>query len=224
MSGEMMRFLLPWVLLCCGSLLWQGCGSSAPSPGARSSAQSGTWGEADIVSLWDLPGWKQCGPGSFFVTNGVATPQGGMGLWWFSGRTFTNFVLRLEFVQEQTAADSGVFLRFPDPGTDPWNAVKQGHEVEIGDPEPAPENPTWRTGSIYPFQASLRANTKPPGEWNTLEVVAVGHHYTVRINGEVVTTWTDPDQRSAAGYIGLQNYADGKTVRFRRLRLKDLPP
>lgn len=219
-----MRFLLPWILLGFGTLLFPGCGSSSGSHGALSSAPSSSAEESHFVSLLELPGWKQCGPGSFTVSQGVATPQGGMGLWWFSGRMFTNFILRAEFVQEQTGADTGVFLRFPDPGNDPWNAVKRGHEVEIGDPEPAPENPTWRTGSIYPFQASLRANTRPAGEWNTLEIVAVGHHYTVRINGEVVTTWTDPDQRSAAGYIGLQNYEDGKTVRFRRLRLKDLPP
>jgi hypothetical protein len=38
-----------------------------------------------------------------------------------------------------------------------------------------------------------------------------------------VTTWTDLAQRSLAGYIGLQNYNDGKTVRFRNLRVKDLP-
>lgn len=219
-----MRFFLPWVLFACGTLLFQGCGSSSKTREPGSSARLAPSPEADFISLLELPGWNQCGPGSFHVADGVATPQGGMGLWWFSGRMFTNFVLRLEFVQEQTAADSGLFLRFPDPGSDPWIAVKQGHEVEIGDPEPAPENPTWRTGSIYPFQASLRANTRPAGQWNTLEVVAVGHHYTVRINDEVVTTWTDPDQRSAAGFIGLQNYDDGKTVRFRRLRLKDLPP
>ncbi len=167
------------------------------------------------------PGWAQCGPDGFIFTNGVASAQGGMGLWWYTNRMFTNFVLRGEFVQEQSAADSGVFIRFPHPGNDPWIAVKQGHEMEIGDPEP--EEPTWRTGSIYPFKASIRANTRPPGEWNEFELVATGHNYSVRINGDIVTTWTDETQRSTAGYLGLQNYDDGKTVRFRRLRIKDLP-
>lgn len=46
----------------------------------------------------------------------------------------------------------------------------------------------------------------------------------MRINDEVVTTWSDAKERSAAGYIGLQNYNDNKTVRFRNLRIKDLPP
>jgi hypothetical protein len=38
-----------------------------------------------------------------------------------------------------------------------------------------------------------------------------------------VTTWTDPKQRTLSGHLGLQNYNDGKAVRFRNLRVKDLP-
>ncbi len=174
-----------------------------------------------LFSATALPEWRQCGPGRMVVTNGVATGEGGMGLWWYAGRPFTNFVLRGEFVQEQPIADSGVFLRFPDPKNDPWNAVHQGHEMEIGDP--APKDPTWRTGSIYPFQASTRAATRPVGEWNAYEITCVGQRYTVRMNGELVLDWTDPRHRTAHGYIGLQNYNDGKTVRHRRVRIKDLP-
>ena len=168
-----------------------------------------------------LPHWRQAGPGRFVVEQGIATGEGGMGLWWYSGRSFTNFVLRGEFLQEQPIADSGIFIRFPDPAGDPWNAVHKGHEMEIGDP--VPEDPTWRTGSIYPFAASTRANTRSVGQWNQYELTAVGHTYTVRINGEEVTRWTDPKERSASGYIGLQNYNDDKTVRHRNLVLQELP-
>jgi hypothetical protein len=130
-------------------------------------------------------------------------------------------LLRGEFLQEQPIADSGVFVRFPNPGNDPWAAVKQGHEMEIGDP--VPKIPTWRTGSMYPFKASRIANTKAPGGWNEYELICIGQDYSVRINGELVTTWSDEKQRSSVGYIGLQNYNDGKTVRHRNLRIKDLP-
>lgn len=165
--------------------------------------------------------WKQCGPGRFLLRDGVATGESGMGLWWFSGRAFTNFVIRGEFIQEQSIADSGVFLRFPDPGQDPWLAVNHGHEMEIGDP--SPEDPTWRTGSIYPFCASQRANTKPVGQWNSYQIACFGHHYAVWINGEQVTAWTDPQRRTLQGFIGLQNYNDDKTVRHRSLRIRELP-
>jgi hypothetical protein len=174
-----------------------------------------TW----LLSDSELKNWKQAGKGKFDVKDGVATGEGGMGLWWHSGRQYTNFVLRGEFLQTDKIADSGVFVRFPDPGNDPWNAVKQGHEMEIGDPEP--EKPTWRTGSMYPFHPSIEANTKPPGQWNNYEIVCRGHNYTVSINDKVVTTWTDTTKRSQAGFIGLQNY-DDKAVRHRNLRIKDL--
>ena len=165
--------------------------------------------------------WRQCGPGRFALTNEVATGVGGMGLWWYAGAQFTNFVLRGEFMQEQAIADSGVFLRFPDPGNDPWNAVHQGHEMEIGDPNP--KDPTWRTGSIYPFQASTNANTKPVGQWNQYEITCIGQNYSVRMNGKLIMTWTDPKASTSVGYIGLQNYDDGKTVRHRNVRIKRLP-
>ena len=177
--------------------------------------------DSGFVDLFGSGGWKQCGPGSFSLQDGVATAKGGMGLWWHTNKLFTNFVLRCEFVQEQDAADSGIFVRFPDPGNDPWVAVKRGHEIEIG--EANPKNPTWRTGAVYPFHAPVKANTKAAGEWNDCEIVCVDHSYSVRINGDLINTWTDEKQRSAHGYIGFQNYDDGKTVRFRKLRVKTLP-
>lgn len=196
--------------------------STAPPDGTTVSDNSEPpQGFTPLFSEDALKRWRQCGPGQFVVTNGVATAEGGMGLWWYAGRQFTNFVLRGEFMQEQDMADSGVFLRFPDPGQDPWVAVHQGHEMEIGDP--APKDPTWRTGSIYPFAASTKANTKPLGQWNTFEIICDGQDYTVRINDEVVTRWTDPKARTSHGFIGLQNYNDHKTVRHRRLLIRELP-
>ncbi len=188
--------------------------SLVPSPIAQEE------GMTPLLSGASLAAWKQCGPGQFVVEDGVATGRGGMGLWWFSGRAFTNFVLRGEFLQEQPAADSGVFLRFPDPGSDPWVAVKKGHEMEVGDPKA--ENPTWHTGSIYPFQAPVASASKPVGQWNEYEIVCRGQNYSVRLNRKLVTTWTDATQRTASGYIGLQNYDDGKTVRHRNIRVKEL--
>jgi hypothetical protein len=166
-------------------------------------------------------GWAQCGPGHFTVENGVATGDGGMGLWWHTNRTFTNFVIRGEFNQEQEIADSGIFVRFPNPGQDPWLAVRQGHEFEIGDPKP--KQPKDGTGAIYPFKGPVEVPMRSYGEWNQYEITCIDHNYSFRLNGKLITTWTDPKRRSMAGFIGLQNYNDGKTVRHRNLRIKDLP-
>lgn len=194
-----------------------GCGTTPEQANGRAADAEGF---VELLSDEALKSWKQAGPGRFVVKDGVATGEGGMGLWWYAGREFGDFVLRGEFVQEQEVADSGVFLRFPDPGKDPWVAVNKGHEVEIGDPQP--QDPTWRTGSIYPFAASTKANTRPIGEWNSYEIVCVGHRYRVTINGEQVLDWTDPKERTLKGYVGLQNYNDDKTVRHRNIRIKPL--
>jgi hypothetical protein len=184
------------------------------------SPAAGEEGFTSLLSPASLKEWKQCGPGRFAVSGDVVSGEGGMGLWWFTARQYTNFVIRGEFLQEENQADSGVFIRFPNPENGPWNAVRNGHEIEIGDPKP--EKPTWRTGSIYPFHPSMEANTKPAGQWNSYEIVCMGQNYSVRINGKIVNTWTDSSKRSESGFIGLQNYADGKTVRHRNLRVKEL--
>jgi hypothetical protein len=134
----------------------------------------------------------------------------------------TNFVLRGECRLESKDSDSGVFVRFPDPGNDPWNAVRQGHEMEIGD-DPDGKEPAWKTGAMYPFQPPSHVPTRPIGEWNTYELAVSGQTYVVRINGELVNVWTDPKERTTHGYIGLQNHHEGKNSQHRKLRLKELP-
>jgi hypothetical protein len=166
-------------------------------------------------------GWTQCGPGRFTVENGVATGHDGMGLWWHTNRMFTNFVMRGEFKQESDIADSGIFVRFPDPSKDPWVAVRKGHEFEIGDPKPAQAKDG--TGAIYPFKGPVEVPVKAYGDWNTYEITCIDQNYSFRLNGKLINTWTDAKRRSAAGYVGLQNYNDGKVVRHRNLRIKDLP-
>ena len=106
-----------------------------------------------------------------------------------------------------------------DPDRDPWNAVRQGHEFEIGDPPRVAHLEDGIDLSIQGFHP--RQYEGHPG----MERIRSGLHgtnYSVRINGEVVTTWTDPDRRTGRGYIGLQNYNDGQTVRFLQSPHQDL--
>jgi len=177
-------------------------------------------GFVPLLGQTHAEGWAQCGPGNFTLENGVATGHGGMGLWWFTNRVFTNFVLRGEWLQEGPESDSGVFCRFPNPGSDPWIAVRQGHEFEIGDPQ-APK-PKDRTGSFYPFHGPVAVPVKPWGEWNNYELICIGPNYSLRINSRLVNTWTENQNRPLAGHIGLQNYPYKQAVRHRHVRIKQL--
>jgi len=107
-------------------------------------------------------------------------------------------------------------VRFPNPGDDPWVAVKEGYEIQICD-TPAPKHDT---GSVYSFQAATHLPTKPQGEWNKYLIRVVGQQYTISINGELVNSYTG--DRSERGYIGLQNHDDGSPVRYRNIRVTEI--
>jgi type 1 glutamine amidotransferase len=167
--------------------------------------------------LLGAPGWKQAGPGKFTLdAQGVATCHGGMGLWWLD-RELGNYLLRVEFQQGRPEANSGLFIRFPDPGDDPWVAVRRGYEIQISDDKITKNG----TGAIYDLQAPKAVPLKPAGEWNEYEIGCFGNRTYVTLNGRLVNEFAG--DRGPRGRIGLQNHADRDVVRFRNLRVRELP-
>lgn len=162
-------------------------------------------------------GWQMAGPGGFELVDGTLRSHGGMGLLWYAARRFEDLELRLEWRVERPEDNSGVFLRFPDPGDDPWVAVQHGYEVQILDVADEPER---RTGSVYTFAAPSSVPTRPPGSWNALAVRAVGQAYAVAVNGVEVTTFTG--DRGLDGFVGIQNHDDASRVAFRDIRARPL--
>ncbi|WP_425484914.1 ThuA domain-containing protein [Amycolatopsis anabasis] len=195
-------------------------------PGVATTHCAPTAPEAGYRMLFDgtrasLAGWKQAGPGRFeHQADCTIRSAGGMGLYWF-GEEFGAYRLKLDW---QVAGDdnSGVFVGFPDPGDDPWIAVNQGYEVQI-DATDAPEK---TTGSIYGFQsadlAKRDAALKPPGEWNSYEIVVQGQTMQVLLNGVLINDFasTDPNRDLTRGFVGIQNHGDGDDVSFRDIRIK----
>jgi hypothetical protein len=116
-----------------------------------------------------------------------------------------------------------------------WIAADTGFEVAIEDA--AADNPT---GAIYDIpvgggsgqQDFQRGRALVPGEWNDLEVEGEGDTYTVRLNGQQTTRFTNPESRRGKspsddprfGYIGLQTYPfNPGQVDFRNIRIRELP-
>lgn len=162
-----------------------------------------------------MDGWKMCGPGKFLLEDGTLKATGGMGMLWHE-KKFKNFRLMLEWQVTRRQDNSGVFVRFPDPGNDPWVAVNRGYELQICDAAQAKH----RTGSVYSFQDCTAMPTKPVGEWNTYEIEVVGQRYRVFVNGTLVNEFEGA--RSAEGFVGLQNHDDKSPVRFRNIRVLEL--
>jgi Domain of Unknown Function (DUF1080) len=176
----------------------------------------------NFTSIFDgktLDGWKMAGEGRFVVAGSDESLQseGGMGLLWYSERIFNNFMLRLEWKVSNEGDNSGVFIRFPDPDDNPNIAVTEGYEVQLDDKA---GDPIHQTGAIYDFAAPSKIVSRPPGEWNKMEIRAQGQSYTVTINGQRVTEFTG--SRMTEGYIGLQAHDDKSKVSFRNIVIKEI--
>lgn len=119
--------------------------------------------------------------------------------------------------------NSGVFIRFPNPGNDPWVAVNQGYEIQIDDhgrdDTGQPGNPLALTGAVYSFAPPRRVASRLVGVWNTFEIRVDGQNYVVSLNGETITVFTG--NRALQGHIGIQNHTGA--VFFRNIRIKELP-
>jgi hypothetical protein len=178
----------------------------------------------NFVSIFDgktLNGWKMAGDGRFVIIESDAALQSdkGGGLLWYSEKEFKNFSLKLDWKVSDKGDNSGVFARFPDPGDNPNIAVREGYEVQI---DARVDDGIHQTGAIYDFAAPSKIVSKPPGQWNTMEIQTLGQSYTVIINGQKVTEFTG--SRMIEGHIGLQAHDDKSKVSFRNIMIKEANP
>ncbi len=178
---------------------------------------------AAFKNLFDgtsLAGWSMCGPGTFELENNMLVSKGGMGLLWYARKKFRNFILRVLWKTSRKEDNSGVFVRFADPGNDPWIAVNTGYEIQIYDGEHHQGNATHNTGAIYGFAAPSRYSATKPGKWNWFDIHVLGQNYLVSLNNIRITEFTG--SRRIDGYIGLQNHDTDSRVWFRRVEIMEL--
>jgi glucose/arabinose dehydrogenase/PKD repeat protein/type 1 glutamine amidotransferase len=179
--------------------------------------------------------WAMAPSGNFAVQpDGSLRSAGGLGMLWYAKQSYGNFSVKLQFkdiAPEGFRANSGVFVRFPDPRTpldqrppgscgtvgsartsQAWVAIYCGHEVQIYDGETGEPQ---KTGSIYNFDPRPLAESgaKPKGQWNEYEVKVVGQHYTIIRNGVVINEFDNtPGQQSSRPSdppTDLRQFADG---------------
>jgi len=228
---------------------------------SAASSEIGKPGDTGYVTIFDgtaesLQGWSQAPSGHFELQDdGTLFARGGLGMLWYSAEEFGDFSVKLQFrdvAPEGHRANSGVFVRFPDPRTpvdqrpecgqtgsaansEAWVAIYCGHEVQIYDGE---SGEPQKTGSIYNFDVVGLddAGATPKGEWNDYEIRVVDQHYTIIRNGVVINEFENaPGQESsrdgdpptdlrqfASGFIGLQNHSDNDAIEFRNIRVREL--
>ena len=166
-------------------------------------------------------GWSQSGPGGFSNADATLSSSGGMGMYWYNVKQFTNYSLKLDW-RMTGDYNSGVVIGVPPSATDPDAALAAGYEVQIDASDAADRT----TGAVYGVKsadiAARDAALNPPGEWNTYELLVEGTRLRVYLNGALINDFTSTDPaRSLAGYIGIQNHGSPDVVSFRNIRIKD---
>ncbi|MBX3026196.1 DUF1080 domain-containing protein [bacterium] len=182
--------------------------------------------------------WATVGAGTFVMVDDrlESVPADDLGLFWCTIPAPANFLLRLQWLRWRQEDASGVFVRFPHPepcseGNPAFSAIYRGFEVQIDELGLPGASAIHRTGAIFGQrdQRLRPPKTRPPAEWNDLEIAVRGQSYVVRLNGEVSTEFENrdparglPTTRMAPSYIGLQ-ISPGSRVAFRRIAIKALP-
>ncbi len=165
----------------------------------------------------DLGGWKAVGryKSEWRAEKGIlANPVESDNL--YTEKEFENFQLHLEFKLPK-GGNSGVFLR----GCKEVQLVDSFGKDKLADDD---------CGGIFGKVAPSVNASKPPGEWNSLDVTLVGRKITVVLNGK-----TTVDGKVVSGVTGgqinededkpgpLMLQGDHSAVWFRNLWLKPLP-
>lgn len=180
-------------------------------------AQTGTAGR--FQPLFDgktLDGWtvENTEAGNFTVKGGVLHVTGPDG-WLRSVRQYADFLLRVKLRFLTPDADSGIFLRAPDPPSHvfirgwPANAYQvQARDISTN----RTTKPIW-IGDLYRHRVAEPGETRfdadaalaafrPTGEWQVMEIDVAGSSLTVLLNGtEVTRAFNIVNPR---GHIGIQ--------------------
>ena len=178
----------------------------------------------------DFAGWEaEGGPveNCWSVEDGLLVCSGRKGPWLRSIAEHGDFDLRLEY-RLSTGGNSGVYVRVPKDGNhhrDNDSLPAAGFEVQILD-DAAPQHLKLKdyqySASVYDIAGANPRVSRPPGEWNSLEINCHGQRATTWHNGYLVTDVSATESqllglRSVRGFLGLQNHST--VVKFRDIRI-----
>ena len=189
--------------------------------------------ETGFKPLFDgktLTNWEGAGQPAeqcWDVVDGLLLCKQAKGPWLRSKEEFGDFNFRIDY-KLGDAANSGVYVRVPADGNhhrENDTLPEAGFEVQMLD-DASPKYATLKdyqySASIYDIVGAKPRNTKPAGQWNTLEINCEGQTVSTIHNGVRVTLATPETHpliklRKTKGFLGLQNHGGG--VWFRNIRV-----
>ncbi|MCL4786657.1 MAG: DUF1080 domain-containing protein [Verrucomicrobia bacterium] len=200
---------------------------------ARAASEADGW-----ISLFDgetLDGWRASeNPGGFKVVDGAIAFEGARSHLFYAGPVqnadFKNFELQVE-VLTRPAANSGIYFHtaYQEKGF-----PGRGFEVQVCNTHRGAGGyvEMKKTGSLYGIRNLYKALVKDE-EWFTMHIAVRNQHVQVRLNGQLVVDYVEPDnppsgpnrprRRLGRGTFALQGHDPESKVFFRNLRVKPLP-
>ena len=142
----------------------------------------------------------------------------------FHGHTFKDFELKVD-VMTLPGSNGGVYIEteYQDEG---WPG--KGFEVQVNNTY---NSDPRKTGSLYEVK-DVNRQVVPDNKWFTEDIIAKGDTITIKVNGKMVSQWTQPadwngtkdfvGRRIGPGTIALQGHDAGSTVYYKNIRIKPL--
>ena len=172
----------------------------------------------------DLSGWRiNEHPESFSVQNGELVLFGPRGHAFYVGEdgkaTFKNFHLKAE-VKTTKGSNSGIYFhtKFLKSG---W--PNRGYEAQVNNTHSDPK----KTGGLYSVQDNYEAPAQDD-EWFEYEIMVQGKHIVIKINGETISDYTEPEdlnrpnRQLGEGTFALQAHDPASKVFYRNIKVKVL--
>ncbi|WP_339732776.1 DUF1080 domain-containing protein [uncultured Gimesia sp.] len=185
------------------------------------SGEKNTETEEGWISLFngkDLTGWQIAEEGPWEVKDGTIIVTGERSHL-FTDKEFKNFEFKAD-VKTTPGSNSGIFFhtKFQEKG---WPT--QGYESQVNVTHKDPV----KTGSVY-NRVKLFKTPAKDNEWWTQHIIVKGRNVVIKINGETVVDYTEPEGAKGSPSLGekgsfaLQAHDPKSVVYYKNIRVKPL--
>ena len=172
----------------------------------------------------DLEGWKASErPGVFTVADGTLIVNGKRSHLFYTGpvseANFVNFHFAAD-VKTFPKANSGLYFHteYQEQG---WPG--KGYEFQVNNTH----KDRKKTAGLYGIKDNFEAPVED-GEWFHYEIIVNGKDIESKINGKIITAYTEPEgtkggRRLTSGTFAIQAHDPGSVVHYRNIKVKVLP-
>ena len=140
-------------------------------------------------------------------------------------KTYDNFVLRLKFKLEGSEGFINAGVQFRSKRVSNPNYEMTGYQADIGEGiNGALYDETRRDKYLVAIDSTISNAYTKVGDWNDMEIRAVGDNIMIFLNGHPTVDYTEPDSDiPQKGVLGLQVHGGGKVlVKYKEISIEEL--